>query len=252
VTSGDEVTIDWKAEQITSTEMDIYPNGTTDYTYPNVEDLLSSDFNSNGKNQATLTATSDGVLPVEFRVITCGGDTPVPYDFTASVTHQMVLSLLGLGAALSGTAQVGVHNPDGVALSGAPLQVALQVSKTGVLWTTIGTSTPVNGVASVTYAIPASLAGSKVKIRAVGTGSGYAEARTSTQTIALPAAATCKVPDVIGLELKAASKALTGAHCAVGTLRCRRTKRARRGRVIAQGDIAGSSLEMARTGPDPW
>jgi len=239
--SGDQVTIDWEADQVTSTEMDIYAAGTTDYTVGNVQPLYTSDLNSNGKNQLTLTATRDANLPVEFRVITCGGDTPGPYDFTAYVSHEMVLGLSTVPAALSGAVDVGVHNPDGVALSGAPLQVALQVSKIGVPWTTIGTATPVNGGAAINYSLPSSFAGSQVKFRALGTGAGYLNAASAVDSVRI-AAPPCVVPKLIGMKLKAATRALTRAGCALGAVRYRTTPARKRGRVIAQGSRAGKDV----------
>ena len=50
----------------------------------------------------------------------------------------------------------------------------------------------------------------------------------------LGAASACKVPNVVGKRLGAAGMAITKAHCRVGTVRRRASKKVERGRVISQ------------------
>lgn len=52
----------------------------------------------------------------------------------------------------------------------------------------------------------------------------------------------CVVPRLVGKRLTAARQALAAAHCALGRVRHRHTKRAHRGRVVSQSERAGTRL----------
>ena len=83
-------------------------------------------------------------------------------------------------ARMSGSARVGVHNPDGVAIASG-VSVSLQISRAGAGWQTIGTGADANGVASVAFKIPAGYAGKPSKVRAVATGTGYRPAASGAR-----------------------------------------------------------------------
>jgi hypothetical protein len=247
VAAGDQVTINW-GMQVTFgtpnyTGLQIYPVGTTDYTYADADTVVDQALNNNdgGADQATFTATTTGTMPVAFvsPYTTCVAASSGPYNFTAYVLHEMVLTAPAVGATLSGTADIGVHSPDGAALS-SPVQVSLQVLESGV-WTTIGTATALNGLAQIAYGIPSSLAGSLVSLRAVGTGSGYSQAISAAQTFALPGGVHCLVPHLVALKLRAARRTLVEFHCTVGAIHYRR-KAGWGGRVIAQAIRPGRHL----------
>jgi hypothetical protein len=55
--------------------------------------------------------------------------------------------------------------------------------------------------------------------------------------------AKCHVPKVVGLSSRAAGRRIRGRHCRVGRVRRVHTRRAWRGRVVAQGRRAGRVLE---------
>jgi uncharacterized delta-60 repeat protein len=56
------------------------------------------------------------------------------------------------------------------------------------------------------------------------------------------ALAPCKVPSVLGKTLAAARTSITRAECKVGKVTRKRSKRAKKGRVISQSPRAGASL----------
>jgi hypothetical protein len=95
VAAGDRVRIDWEAQQLEYTALLVYPAGTTDFTYPDTNPLEKQELNANNKNEALITATVDGTLPVAFTSTdwSCLGGTPGPYDFTAYVQHGLSVSL---------------------------------------------------------------------------------------------------------------------------------------------------------------
>jgi uncharacterized delta-60 repeat protein len=55
-----------------------------------------------------------------------------------------------------------------------------------------------------------------------------------------PAPVTCRVPNVHSKKLRAARSAITKAHCRVGKVRRKASKRIKRGRVISQSPKAGT------------
>jgi hypothetical protein len=244
VTAGDAVTVDWESQE-SNTILDVFPAGTTDYNVDNTSPLQDQGLNSNDKNELTFTASSTSTLPFSFR---SGCDSnPGPYDFTVYLTHAMSVALSPVQAALAGTATIGVHNPDGVPLSGPPIVVTLQVSGAGVPWTTLGSGSPTNGAANVSYTVPAALDGKNAKFRAVGSGAGYATATSASQTVRMPAAPppppACVVPRLDGRSLAGAKAALNQAHCALGAVRHHRhVARRYRGRVLRQTVKPGTNL----------
>ena len=125
VTSGDAVTINWESPQSNPesayTTLDLWPVGTTDYNLYSARTAAYSRLNPNQKGQLTYTATTTGVMPLDFAA--CGGNTG-PYDFTASILHRLVLSLSARADSRHHrtTFTVAVHNPDGAPISSPALQ----------------------------------------------------------------------------------------------------------------------------------
>jgi hypothetical protein len=194
-TAGDTITINWET-QTSATHLSVYPSGTSDFNVDSADSLQDQGPAENNRNQLTFQITSDGTLPVRFDdngAEGCETGAAGPYDFTVSITHDMVVSVGTLPAALSGTATVGLDSPDGSPL-GAPLTGFIQVSANGFPWTTIGQAAAANGAAVVPYAIPATLAGKTVKLRAVGNGPGYTSESSAPQTLKLPAAPPAPAP----------------------------------------------------------
>jgi hypothetical protein len=223
--------------------MNLFQVGTTDYNEPDQTPLAQENVNSNFKAEATYAATQTGVLPLEFFSDTGCGNPPAPYDFTVSVVHALVVSLSPVGSAPNGTAIVEVHNPDGAALSGPPLVASLQISGKGVPWTTIASATPVNGIATMSYTVPSPLVGKRVRFRGVAQGPGYQTNTSHIEAITTTSAPDCIVPMYhVGEALAAVKFAIEASHCSVGRIRHRRSRRVRRGRVIALTQPSGRHL----------
>jgi hypothetical protein len=175
VTAGDKVTVNWEAQLPVYTELVIYPIGTTDFNFPKTQTLLRQQLNSNGKNEAMLTAATSGDLPVLVTTgaVGCFAPTPGPYALTVYITHALNVALPWVGALhKTGTLTVGVHNPEGGAVSDPALQVELQIDVHGS-WDTIGVAVVANSAAVVHYKLPARFRRQRVSIRAVAHGPEY-------------------------------------------------------------------------------
>ena len=223
VTSGDALTVDWET-QITSMNMNLFPVGTTDFTFLNTEPLVSEQVNANYKEQATYTATQTGIVPLEFHSDSGCNNPPGDYNFTASVLHAVVLSLPTVSTLpLSGTISVGVHNPDGVPL-GSGLSVTFNVLISGESYTAVGSAPVSNGVASVSYVVPATAAGHSVTIEATSSGAGYLPGTSATQIVSIlaplpppPPLPPCVVPS-FRASLSTVERRIRAAHCSLGTV----------------------------------
>ena len=128
-------------------------------------------------------ATQTGVMPIEFKShpsCTIGFSL---YQFTASVVHGLRLSFPPV-ARLNrrGKVNIAVHAPDGAALSGHGLRVAVQVLRKHA-WSTVGSSSVSGGVATVSLRLPASLHGKLAWVRAVGSGPNYRSAVSNSMHI---------------------------------------------------------------------
>ena len=82
VKAGDTVTIDWKAAR--GTNVEVFPQGTSDYTLAKATPLHRSGIGSTGKSQFKFVASKAGVMPLAFECLTVYG---APYSFTARVRH---------------------------------------------------------------------------------------------------------------------------------------------------------------------
>jgi hypothetical protein len=178
VTAGDQVAIDWEAQQLHYTELNVYPAGTTDFDYPQTERLLHQELNSNLKDEATLTANSTSTLPIKFTSSgwSCLEGTPGPYAFTVTITHGLSLGLPHVSSLpRQGTVSIGVHNPEGGAISDPAISLTLQIKGRG-LWKTIGTARDASSTAVVHFVVPSSLRRQRVTLRALASGPGYVAA----------------------------------------------------------------------------
>lgn len=175
VTVGDHVVIDWEEPAGTSSQYGgivVYPVGTTDYNYPHTADLLKQQLNSNDKNEATLIAKQSGNMPLLVTSGACG--TPGPYSFTVDFTHALSVALPPVKRLKpKGHLTVGVHNPEGGAISNPGLHVELQVQHGHGAWQSLGTAAVNNSGATITYTIPRRLAKQRVTLRAVAQGPSY-------------------------------------------------------------------------------
>jgi hypothetical protein len=234
-TAGDAVTINWEAQN--STHLAVYPSGTNDFDVDQTTPLVGSDLNENNEDSLPFRANSDGVLPLlfqnsQFDVGNCG-TTSGPYSFTVLITHGMVVTIGALSTTRSGVvASIKLATPDGTPL-GANITGSLQVSANGVPWTTIGQAAAAGGTATIRYMPPSTLDGKRVRFRAVGSGAGYRTVDSASQSVTIPAPA-CVVPKVLGEKLATAKKALRAAHCELGKVSYKKTKRHNWGRVLNQ------------------
>ena len=185
VNAGDRVTIDFESDPSIDVGLAVFAVGTSDFQVGTVGESHYATPDGNGKAQSIFTATVTGTMPMDF--FEC--DTPGPYDFTVQIQHDVRLGLPALTSLpLTGSVSVGVHNPDGVALTDPALIVYLQVKPKGGDWATIGSAPASAGVATISYAAASTMAGQKVSLRAVSAGPGYLTDSTSSEKVLVGAA----------------------------------------------------------------
>jgi hypothetical protein len=182
VTAGDEVTIDWEVPPAADNDnpfLRVYPSGTTDFSVDNTVPVHDQNLNSNGRNELVFSAPITGLMPLDF-----SADETGPYDFTVRVEHDVRLGLPAMTTLpLTGTVSVGVHNPDGVALSDPALIVYLQIKPKHGDWTTIGSAPASAGVATIAYTVASTLSGQKAALRAVSAGPSYVTDSTPSEKV---------------------------------------------------------------------
>jgi hypothetical protein len=254
VIAGDSVTINY--EGAGAEDETLYPVGTDDSNVANAQSAQHSELGSNGAQQGTYIAPSDGSMPLDFSTYDCDfgpSGTPGPYDFTASVRHAVVLGVPSeTSLPLGGVLAVGVHNPDGAAITDPSLSLVLQLQSTGQPWVTIGSATDGAGTAGIRYRISSTLAGRKVEIRVTASGSAYVTETSATQSVTLPTLTPlpgpvrCITPRLKGLKLGAAETKLRRAHCAVG--RIRRPRHVRKHHVLRVGKQSPAAGTHHRSG----
>jgi hypothetical protein len=188
VTNGDDVTINWQAPLDISQNgplLSAFEVGTNDANLEDASPVESDSLGANGQDVMTFTADETGVMPLDFESNECCDESaPGPYQFTATVTHAVVLTLPTLSTlAAKGTIDVGVANPDGVALSDPSLSVELQVHAGSQAWSTIGTASASGGSARIAYTVPASLAGKTLQLQALAQGADYQTQASDTQSV---------------------------------------------------------------------
>lgn len=271
VTNGDDVTINWQAPLDVNANgplLSAYEVGTNDATLADAAAIESDTLGANGLDAVNFTADATGVMPLQFESNECCSESiPGPYQFTASVTHAVVLNMPSVSSlSAKGTMSVGAVNPDGLALSDPTLAVSLQVQSGSQPWSTIGTAPVSAGTAKIAYTVPGSLAGKTVKLQALAQGAAYQTQTSDTRTVSVPPAAAgsgpgsgsggskggtgssrgartrgaCVVPTLVGKKLRLAKRALHGAGCRVGQVRHAHAKHSGHGRVLSQSRTAGS------------
>jgi len=271
VTNGDDVTIDWQAPLDVNGNgpvLSAYEVGTTDAAVEDADPFESDTLGTNGQDEMTFTADETGIMPVQFESNECCEESvPGPYEFTATVTHAVNLTVPTVSSlSSSGTVTVAVEDPDGAGISDPALTVDLQVQAAGQAWTTIGSAPASGGAARITYSVPSSLDGRTVKLQALAQGAAYQTQTSDSQSATVAAAPgsgsghpkggsgssrhtgkACVVPSLVGKKLGSATKALAGARCRVGHVRRMRASHRARSRVIWQSHVPGSHLRAGAT-----
>jgi hypothetical protein len=188
VTASDAVTIDYTTSGQPGASgqhgLYLYSVGTTDHTVQQTSPEVRSESGTNGKGQIVFTATRSGTMPMVISAFSCyRNDIAGPYNFTAYVRHAVLLSVpRQRSLRRTGTINVTVRNPDGGPISDAGLSVALQVRR-GSSIRTVGRATSANGVASISYRVPASLRRRRVGLRAQAKGDDYITKTSSSQSL---------------------------------------------------------------------
>jgi len=186
VTIGDRVSLDWEINgwdpnSDGGAEIDLFPVGTTDFTIDNVQALLQSGPNSEGKQQISWTASSSGQMVV--RIASSCVSRPYAYDFTAYVTHALAVSVPATHIIHTGQQlTVGVHSPDGGTVSGP--KVVLQLRLSG-RWISLGSAKTVNSAARVFIRVPAHYASQSGLLRAQVSGVGYKTTSSRVERVRL-------------------------------------------------------------------
>jgi fibronectin-binding autotransporter adhesin len=168
----------------------------------------------------------------------------VPLTLTVSVAGAGLGSVSGPGISCPGTCSSGYQAGRPVALTAVP---AAGSTFTG--WSGACTGT---GTCTVTMSSDQSIIATFTPSSGTGAGgsmvaSAGATAQTSTPTSGPSASAPattpeCHVPDLRGMTLPRARKALRSDHCALGAVRHKKSKRSRRDRVIGQSARPGRKL----------
>jgi len=178
VVAGDAVTIDWEAPA--ESYAMVFPVGTTDFNVLGEQAVTHEMVSGNGKAALWFRATVSGTMPL---VIGAGGCTSTitgPYSFTASVKHEVRLSIPHRRVLpLRGTVAVHISTPEGQPVSDSALQVLVQIQSHGH-WRSVGSATAAGGVANVPCTVPADLRGSHASLRAIARGNAYEPATSAT------------------------------------------------------------------------
>jgi hypothetical protein len=183
--AGDALTLNFGIGS-PSVDVDVllYPAGITDFNVLRTNSVESEDPQSNGKGQLTYSAPGTGTYPLMFRTC-CGTNSSRhgPFDFVAYIKHRLKLFIpLTPSVSRTGTIAVQVKSPEGSPISDNGLRVTLNG-----IWAKkahkLGTASAANGVAKFKLHLPASLKGLVIRIRAVGQGSNYLGALSSTRAV---------------------------------------------------------------------
>jgi hypothetical protein len=176
VTAGDRITIDFQGAGAQYEAL--YPVGTSDFNVTSASSVEHAELGSNGAQEAVVTVQQDGTMPLDFSTYDCtfgNFGVPGPYNFTVGVQHALVLSLAVASTnhhRHRTTFSLGVHNPDGVAISNPSLRVAVQRLASGK-WVTVGAARPA-GTIPVVWA--RALRGRWQSVRVEVSGPGYLSA----------------------------------------------------------------------------
>lgn len=178
--AGDKLQIDWEVQSDPYVVLQLYLPGTNDFNWEQTSSAASGSVNGNDKAEFTYEAQRTGAMPLLFDDPGChGSGVPGPYSFTAYVTHALNVFLPRVSTLhKTGVIAIGVHNPEGGAVSGPGIEVELQMSVNGS-WRTIGDAAVNGTIASVHYKVASHLRGRRVTVRAVAHGSGYSTTASS-------------------------------------------------------------------------
>lgn len=144
VTAGDRVTIDFEGPGAHKEQL--WPIGTNDFNFSDSTPFQSIG-TSGGKQEVVTRVPQTGVMPLEFLSLgDCGSTVAGPYDFTAYVAHQVVLSLQAHANRSKHFTvfTVGLHNPDGAVITSPSLRCHLQQLKRGSFMTVATSAPPCN------------------------------------------------------------------------------------------------------------
>lgn len=197
VSAGDLLTIDWEATR--TTELELLPVGTTDYTLSTVEPALIELPSTNYKAQSQYLVPLTGTMPLVLGTCEYLGHSPGPYNFTVTAQHGLVVSLasppstIQTNSVISGTAKLtsGTAVPDGMAFT------------LSVVWpegTATYSASTSGGNLSFPLALPSSAAGKEVAMT-IGrpADAQYLEAKSNqaTVTVAAPSPVPAPVQPVV-------------------------------------------------------
>jgi macroglobulin-like protein len=182
-TAGDRVTINWQDTVSYSyvTTLEVYPEGTDDFSINNVNPMFDFEIGDNSKAQSVFTLPQTGMFPLRFYTDICC-DFGGPYDLATTVEHAVSLFISSPARKAkikrASTVTVAVRNPEGAPLSGLPVKL------TGV-WKAknhrLGTATATAGAATFQLRLPRSTRRKTIKLRASVSGvPGYLNARSPT------------------------------------------------------------------------
>jgi hypothetical protein len=178
VVAGDAVTIDWEAPA--ESYAMAFPVGTTDFNVLGEQAVEHATVSSNGKDAMWFRATVSGTMPLVIGAGGCFTTITGPYSFTASVKHEVRLSIPHRRVLpLRGTVAVHVSTPEGQPISDSGLQVLVQIQSHGH-WRGIGSASAAAGVANVPCTVPAGLSGSHANLRAIARGNEYEPAASAS------------------------------------------------------------------------
>lgn len=179
--AGDHLQIDWEVQD-PYIELRLYGVGTTDFNFLQKKALTSGGVNANMKAEFIYVSEETGDLPVLFTDPGCYGNAePGPYNFTAQVTHSVVVASPNIAVLRAkGVIAVPVHDPAGGEINNPAVICALEIKGHGQ-WTTIGTAPVASSLATIHFRVPARLRHQRVTLRAVATGAGYFTASSNNR-----------------------------------------------------------------------
>jgi hypothetical protein len=179
--AGDHVQIDWEVQD-PYIELRLYSVGTTDFNFLQKSALASGGVNANMKAEFTYVSEESGDLPMLFTDPGCYGNAePGPYNFTAQVTHSIVVGSPNIAVLrVHGVVAVPVHDPTGGEVNNPAVSCALEI-KGRNHWSTIGRAPVARSLATIHFTVPARLRHQSVTLRAVATGAGYFTASSNSR-----------------------------------------------------------------------
>ncbi len=175
--AGDDVTINWETTGDYLRVIDVWPANTDDFNINNREPFQIFFLGANRKQQSKFTANASGAYPLVFNN-SCGGTGP--YSFVTYVTHRLTLFAPRAPRASTRTTRlvVRVRTPDGQPITDSRLRVKLEGSWRGT-WHGLASAAPQSGRASLSFKVPRSLRGTRIRLRIRAGGGGYRSATLS-------------------------------------------------------------------------